>query len=257
MAAKISGCFLLLLALALTEQCLAAQWYLRAGGGYEWSLDADFHDRNPLSADPPALFGQGPGSDGRALGAYGDFGNFPALEVAVGTLPLQWLRTDLSLTYRPEMDYRGQANFLNVPGEQPVSAKAESWSAMVNLFLEIADLFHLDMGPFTPYVGGGLGVSYNHIDEMTYRFPGLTRHKISVTPSGSRMDFAWMTCVGTGLRLSKKLLLDLSYRYSDLGRMETDPGNMFMDIRPAGIEITGTSAPFRTHGFMMALRYDF
>ncbi len=249
--------FFVLLMLAVSAGSQAGQWYIRAGGGAEWSLHADFHDQDPYSTNPPALFGPGPGSDGRALGSYGDFGNFPVFEAAAGIQPLSWLRTDLSLAYRPEMDYAGQANFIKVPGEQPVSAEAKSWTTMINFFLEITNLVHLDLGALTPYVGGGLGLSYNHIGEITYRFPGLTKHKISITPSGSRVDFAYMACVGTGIRLSKKFLLDMSYRYSDLGRVETDPGNMFMDYLPAGIDIAGTSAPLRTHGFLMQLRYHF
>jgi len=155
------------------------------------------------------------------------------------------------------MNYNAQANFINVPGEQPVSAEAESWTATVNLFLEITNLFRLDLGAFLPYVGGGLGLSYNHIGHMTYHFPELTKHRISITPSGSRVDLAYMACAGTGIRLSKKFLLDISYRYSDLGRVETASGNMFMDSLPAGIEIAETSAPLRTHGFLVQLRYHF
>ena len=247
--------FFFLLAIGLSAQGQAAQWYMGAGAGYEWSLDADFHDEDSASTDPPALFGSGPGSDGRSLGAYGDFGNFAVFEVIAGVQPLKWLRADVSLAYRPQADYTAQANFINVPGEQPVDAEAESLTAMVNLFLEITELFHLDWGVFRPYVGGGIGLSYNQIGRMTYRFPGLTRHKLSVTPSGSRIDFAFKASVGTGIRLSEKLLLDISYRYSDLGRIETDSGNMFMDILPEGIDIGETSAPFRTHGFVVGFRY--
>ena len=249
--------FFFLLGIGFSAQSQAAQWYIGAGAGYEWSLNADFHDEDSGSADPPALFGSGPGSDGRSLGAYGDFGSLPGVEVAAGVQPLRWLRTDLSLAYRPGADYTAQANFINVPGGQPVDAEAESLATMINLFFEITELIHLDWGVFTPYLGGGVGLSYNQIGRMTYRFPGLTRHKLSVTPSGSRIDFAFKVSVGTGIRLSKNLLLDISYRYSDLGRIETDSGNMFMDILPDGIDIGETSAPFRTHGFVVGFRYLF
>ncbi len=92
---------------------------------------------------------------------------------------------------------------------------------------------------------------------MTYHFPGLSRHRISITPSGSGVDLAYTTCAGTGIRLSKRFLLDISYRYSDLGHVETASGNMFMDYLPAGVNIAETSAPLRTHGFLVQLRYHF
>jgi opacity protein-like surface antigen len=248
---------LLILVFVIAGQSHAAQWYVRGGMGYEWSHDADFHDDDPGSTDPPALFGQGPGRDGRHLGARGDFGGFPVFEIAVGAQPLSWLRTDLSLTYRPDMDYEGQANFLHVTGPQPVTGEAKSWTTMANLFIELTELAHVDLGVFTPYVGGGIGLSHNRIGRMTYRFPELTRHKISITPSGSRTDFAYMVAVGTGIRVAKKVVLDVSYRYSDLGRVETDRGNMYMDSLPSGIDIASTSAPLRTQGLMVTFRYLF
>ncbi len=241
--------------LAIPAQGRAAQWYIRAGGGVDWSTGADFHDQSGPAGEGAPLFGSGVGSDGRTLGAYGDFGSFPAFEIAAGVQPLTWLRTDLSLTYRMDMDYGGQANFRNVRGEQPVTADGESLTPMVNLFFEPASLAKLDLGIFIPYIGGGIGLSYNHIGPMTYRFPGLTRHKISVVPSGSRVDFAFMLTAGTGIRLSERFILDLSYRYSDLGRIATDSGNMYMDYLPGGVDILGTSAPLRTHGFLLGLRY--
>jgi opacity protein-like surface antigen len=130
-------------------------------------------------------------------------------------------------------------------------------SFMLNVFLELKEVLHLDLGRFSPYLGGGAGLAHNHIGKMTYQFPGLTRHKISITPSGSETDFAYMVAVGTGVRLSRSLVLDLSYRYSDLGRIRTESGNMYLDSLPGGIDIGETSAPLRTHGFMVGLRYNF
>lgn len=247
--------FVFLLMFFAVGQSWAIQWYIRGSMGVEWSSDADFHDRHCGSTNPPALFGCGKGRDGRSLGSYGDFGSFPVFELAAGAQPLNWLRTDLSLAYRPDMDYQGQANFINTPGKQPVTANAESWTVMANLFLEMAELAHLDLGVFKPYLGGGIGLSHNHIDRMTYRFPGLTRHRISITPSGSRTDFAYMVTAGTGIQVSERVILDISYRYSDLGRMETDRGNMYMDSLPSGIEIGPSSAPLRSHGFLLGLRF--
>ncbi len=247
--------FILLLVVAFPSGSLAAQWYFRAAAGLEQSLSTEFHDIDGGSVNPPALFGKGAGSDGRPIGAYGDFGTSPAFEAAVGIQPLDWIRTDLSLAYRPRLDFTGNANFRGVPGNQPVSGDGEAWTAMVNCFLEIPKLFKVETGIFMPYVGGGAGISYNHIGRMTYLFPGNTNHRISITPPGYSTDFAYMVTLGTGIRLSEGLILDISYRYSDLGRMKTDSGNMFMDTLPAGLEIAGTSARLQTHGVFLGFRY--
>jgi opacity protein-like surface antigen len=248
-------CLSCLLVLVFPSWSLGGQWYFRAGAGLERSLSAEFHDLDSGAANPPALFGKGTGSDGRPIGAYGDFGTIPAFEAAVGMQALDWLRTDISLAYRPKVDFSGEANFRNVPGSQPVTGEGEAWTAMVNGFLEIPKLFHLETGIFTPYIGGGVGFSYNHMGRMTYGFPGNANHKISITPPGTRTDFAYTAALGTGILVSKNVILDISYRYSDLGRMETDSGNMAMDTLPAGLEIAGTSARLRTHGPFLGFRY--
>ncbi len=236
----------------------AEGWYLRGTIGFEWSRAADFADTDSTSGNPPALFGTGPGNDGREIGAYGDFGRFPLGEAAFGRRLLPWLRSELAITYRPSMRYRGQANFRGVPGEQPVSAALDSLSGTVNLFLDVAGLCGADFGRFQPYVGGGVGVAHNRLSEMTYLFPGNSGpHKTTITPAGTNTDVAFMAGVGTGITLSERIVLDISYRYTDLGHVHTDPGKMYLDTRPEGVDIAETRAPLRTHGVFAGVRYLF
>ena len=239
----------------------AAGWYLRGAVGYEKSLAADFSDINCASTNPPSLFGCANGNNGQAIGAYGDFGHFPLVEAAVGRQLLPWLRADLSVAYRFNMDYDGNANFIppSVGYRQPVSAKVDSLSGMVNLFVDINGLLAgKKLWRFQPYVGGGAGFSYNRMGQMTFLFPDNTgAHKVSITPSGDRKDFAFMLAVGTGVILTEQLSLDIAYRYFDLGRVETSPGNMYMNHRPAGIAINGIESHLRTHGLTLGLRYQF
>jgi opacity protein-like surface antigen len=157
------------------------------------------------------------------------------------------------------MNYEGNANFLAVGVNQPVSAKADSITGMVSLFVDVNGLLAgRKLWRFQPYVGGGVGLSYNRIGQMTFRFPDNPgAHKVSVTPSGDRKDFALMLAVGTGIVLTERLSLDLAYRYFDLGRVETSPGNMFMDIIPQGIAVNNIEARLRTHGLAVGLRYHF
>ena len=235
----------------------AAGWYLRGGAGFEWGLAADFSDEDSAATNPPAYFGTGPGSDGRRIGAYGDFGRFPGLEAAVGRQLLPWLRAEFSITYRPDMQYRAQANFRGVPGEQPVSARADSLSGTANLFLDVAGLPGVRLGRFQPYLGGGLGIAHNWLGEMTYEFPGLAVHKVTVTPSGEKTDVAFLLTIGTGIVLTERVTLDVAYRYTDLGRVTTDPGTAYLNNVPAGIEIARTWAPLRSQGLFAGIRYLF
>ena len=93
---------------------------------------------------------------------------------------------------------------------------------------------------------------------MTYGFPANPgKHKITVTPSGEKTDVAFMVGVGTGIVLSKRIVLDLSYRYTDLGRVYTDAGKAYLNNIPAGIDIAETWAPLRSHGVFAGIRYLF
>ncbi|MEA3638820.1 MAG: outer membrane beta-barrel protein [Lamprobacter sp.] len=247
----------LLLGLGTTAKA-ADGWYIRAALGVEQSSDADFSDRNCASQQPAALFGCVKGDDGRPLGAYGDFGRSPLIEVALGKRLLSWLRTDLSLSYRFDSAYDGNANFLSVGTHEPVSADLKSWSGMVNAFVDLAPLIKADLGRFQPYVGAGAGIAYNELSEMTYRFPqNPYRHKLSVTPGGERTSFAYRFMAGTGIRLTDSLILDLSIAYSDLGKVGTDAGVMVMNHVPMGIPIDETETHLRTLGIHLGLRYAF
>ncbi|MHB8770126.1 MAG: outer membrane protein [Syntrophales bacterium] len=252
---KIVVCLAVILMLSFAAQAEAAGWYLRGAAGFEQGLAADFSDDDAAATN--ALFGVGPGSDGRGIHADGDFGTVLGLEAALGKQILPWLRAELALTYRPSMQYRAQANFRGVTGDQPVSARADSLSGTANLYLDVAGLPGVRLGRFQPYLGGGLGVARNWLGGMTYEFPGLATHKVTVTPGGSRTDVAFLATIGTGIVLTERLVLDVAYRYTDLGRVATDSGRMYLNHIPAGADVDGTWAPLRTHGLFAGVRYLF
>jgi opacity protein-like surface antigen len=247
---------LLLLSLCQAASVIAADVYVRASAGVDWLKNANFSDDK--DGVNPALFGDGTGTNGKPYGAYGDFDTYAFVEGAVGIRLQPWLRTEFSLAYRPDMHYSGQANFTGLTGPQPVSGGAESLSGLANLYLDINGLPGVSLGRFQPFVGGGIGFATNWLDEMTYRFPQLPpKHTYSIIPSGERTDLAFMLTAGTGFELTKHLILDLSYRYTDLGRAQTDVGTMQMDGSVTSLVIAGTSAPLRAHGMLMGLRYHF
>lgn len=251
--------FMLFSAFLFPVSGFADGWYVRGMLGYEWSRAANFSDNDCTSKNPPALFGCRNGNDGQQIGAYGDFGHFPVAEAAVGRKLLPWLRADLALAYRFNMEYEGNANFLSAGPNQPVSAKADSVSGMVNLFVDLNGFLPgKKLWRFQPYVGGGAGLAYNRINQMTFMFPDNPgAHKVSITPSGDRKDFAFMLAVGTGIVLTENLILDIAYRYFDLGHVGTSSGNMNMDTIPAGIAINDIEARLRVHGPALGLRYNF
>lgn len=242
------------LAVTLSAHPAAAEWYLRAGLGFDWSRDADFRDRNCAAVQPPALFGCGRGQDGRPLGARGDFGESLSYELAVGLRALDFLRLEAGVSYRPEARYTGEANFLGVQGPQPVAAKLDSLTGLLVGYIDLPGL-----GMATPFLGGGIGATRHDISPVTYRFPGLGAEASTVIQGGTTTSFSYMLAGGAALPLSERLTLDVGYRYLDLGKVKTEPGPATITRRTfsRSLDIAGTEKDFRSHGLSATVRLGF
>ena len=255
------------LALALAAGNAAAgelRPYLRGLVGYDWSRDASFEDADCSSTSPAALFGCGAGEDGDTLGAYGDFGASPLFEVAAGLEVTNYFRVEAALDYRPSLAFEGNANFRSSGSDQPVSGDVNQWGAMGFAYLEPLAALGI-AAPVRPFVGLGLGVSRNEISRMTYEFPDLHQPAYSITQGGTTTSFAWAATAGLGYDVSDSLTLELAWRYSDLGEVETDDGNLYSERyskrqgRPIqfDIPIGETKANLTTQGVTLSARWRF
>lgn len=255
--------------LALALACGAAtageiRPYLRGLVGYDWSLDANFEDAECSSTAPAALFGCGAGEDGDTLGASGDFGASPLFEVAAGLEVTDYFRVEAAFDYRPSLAFDGNANFLFSGRDQPVSGDVTQWGVMGFAYLEPLAALGIE-APVRPFVGLGLGVSRNEISRMTYEFPDLRQPAYSITQGGTTTDFAWAATAGLGYDVSDSLTLEIAWRYSDLGEVETDEGNLYSERyskkqdRPIqfDIPIGETKANLTTQGVTVSARWRF
>jgi opacity protein-like surface antigen len=229
-------------------------FYGRLGVGVDWPESSSYSDTNCASTDPPALFGCVNGDDGQRLGAYGDFEATPVLDAAVGYRLNDWLRAEALLSWRPDMDFSGQSNFIGAGANQPVSGSVSSVAGFGVAYVDLPRI-----GKVRPFLGAGLGVAHNRMGAMTYAFPALSANATTTTPGGSSSALAYLLTAGISMPLGDRLDLDLAYRYSDLGSVQTDAGQATV-VRSSGsrsIAIGSTSADLRSHGVMLSLRYAF
>jgi opacity protein-like surface antigen len=79
-----------------------------------------------------------------------------------------------------------------------------------------------------PYIGGGVGWANNQLGTVTYARTSIN--------GGTINNFAWNVGVGVGFEISKGMILDVGYRYVDLGklRLDTQPALGFADYSAAG-----------------------
>lgn len=132
--------------------------------------------------------------------------------------------TDYPVRVEVEYLYHGEGKFSKGPrvfqygGTSHVFShdfKTKAHSLMLNAFYDI----NID-SIITPYVGGGLGLSYIKSD-YTASISGNTNDAFSL--SNHDWDFAWNVGGGISYAIDNQMALDVGYRYFDLGTAE--PGS--------------------------------
>ncbi|MCP4381172.1 MAG: outer membrane beta-barrel protein [Hyphomicrobiales bacterium] len=234
--------------------------YFRLGLGAAITGDTSFKDGDCASTDPAALFGCGPGSNGRPLGAYGDFGTSELIDFGFGAWFSDWLRAEATLSYRPGLAFTGHANFLTIPAKsQPVGADVESLSMMASGYLYPGPLFGIDSGRASPFLSAGLGVARNHTDKMVYRFPTLGADSVTITQPGSSTELAWSVGAGLDVDVARNLVASFAYRFSHLGDVRTNRGDarIVRSTFDVDIPVGKTRAPLVAHELFFSLRYQF
>lgn len=178
-----------------------------------------------------------------------DFGNLRGAFSIGGGIGYQinkYLRADLTADYLFSSRFTGQTT--GTCGGVPCSSvDVSSYSA----FLMLANAY-VDLGNwhgFTPYVGAGIGGAFVKWADLRNTVGGIT----TVHEGSKNMRFAWALMAGTSYCLTKRLKLDVGYRFTRIhgGRMfelapTTGPG--------AG---PGFDRGFNIHEGRAGLRYQF
>jgi opacity protein-like surface antigen len=152
-----------------------------------------------------------------------------------------WLRSDLTLDYRKTISAAGQGASkqctTGLYGSPPIDSETvyddctpyyassiRRWDLMANLYADIGTWYGI-----TPYIGGGVGLSLTRATSSShwYMSNGNPYH---VTTDGFyfnwdtynsdlRYQFAWALMAGVSYPLMDHLLIDVGYRYINLGTL--------------------------------------
>jgi opacity protein-like surface antigen len=134
-----------------------------------------------------------------------------------------WLRGDLTAQYRTAVNLRGTGNVnglwaVGVTGDAYAQLQASVSSAvfMANGYVDIGSQWGI-----TPYVGVGLGTSYNMFQggHQINTIPTAGGNQITTGNYGdkSSWDFAWALHAGLTYDVSDRLKIDAGYSYLNLG----------------------------------------
>lgn len=178
--------------------------YVRVDGGYSW------HDEPEVTKN-----------HGIAFGEQDDETWF--VEGGIGCQVTPYFRADIRVGYRDDIQLETKFNDLD--------AKLEAYTAMVSGYWDITK-----WNGFTPYVGAGIGVSYNNLHDIN--LPAAQN-------SNGRVDFAYQLMAGVSYDITPNLTVDAGYRYIDLGKAKAKGAD---PIKVDNLE---------SHDFRVGLRYNF
>ena len=212
---------------------IAGPCYFRSDIGYSWG-------RN----DASALY-VGNAADPVVRGE--DLGNTHLIEGGLGCgMGSRGFRAEMVLGMRGDRKFNGDVDIVVGPGpvDPPIHTHLKTYTMMFNAYKDLGKY-----GNVTPYLGAGVGVAYHIVDETYFTGnPNLTNRI-----EGNRdIAFAWSLMAGIGYQLSDRAILDVGYRYLDLGEAETGRVDNAGFVNPR-VELDDLAS----HEIKVGLRYHF
>ncbi|MHA1523808.1 MAG: outer membrane protein, partial [Alphaproteobacteria bacterium] len=171
----------------------APAYYARIDCSYAFMVKPDMYVSNPETHFVQKNGGRITHGDGWACG------------VGVGHQFGQYFRADVTLEYRGPFEVEGIRDPL-VGGSIGQKTDIQSLVTMFNGYVDLGTY-----GGFTPYLGAGIGVAYNMMDDVLLPQTGFE------TLGANNFSFAWALMAGTSYDLTDRLALDAGYRYIDYG----------------------------------------
>ena len=186
------------------------------------------------------------------------------------------LRVQLEFGMARRLDWRGNANYRASGERQPSEATLDTRQFLLVGFHDFPGWEIATGRQAQPFLGAGLGITDYRLGGYVQRFPepddpqGSLRRgpggevPFTALPGGRGRNFTWMLTAGIAIAVGGRTHLDLSYRYTDAGKIRTDVGDIAIvrygedgARREIPVRIDETSAAYRTHALLAALRFEF
>jgi opacity protein-like surface antigen len=148
----------------------------------------------------------------------GGFTSAPFFGGGIGYAWNEWLRFDVTVEYRGKADFHALDRFFNTGtalfNTNQYSASKSEWVALVNGYLDLGTWWCI-----TPFIGAGAGVAYNKIEH--FRDVNVIAAGGGWADAGTKANFAWALHAGAAYKVTPGFVVELSYRYLNLGKAET------------------------------------
>jgi opacity protein-like surface antigen len=155
------------------------------------------------------------------------FDSAPFFGVGLGYQLNNWLRFDVTGEYRANAHFHGQqvATFGGIILPDDYHASKSEWLFLANAYVDLGTWWCV-----TPFVGAGVGGSYNKISSFTdigATQVGATILSTTYGNDASKFNFAWAVYAGLAYQVTPSFTVELAYRYLNLGSATTGPTNSF------------------------------
>lgn len=212
---------------------------------------------------------------GQSLFDAGAFNTGLQVHLAAGIRLRSGFRAQLEAGLPRVFDWRGNTNYRNAGKRQPSEATLDTWQLVLTGLYDLPGWSLGASRTARPYVGAGAGVTGYQVSGYVQRFPdpddpdGYLRRgpggeiPFTAVPDGKGRTFAWTLTAGIAVPVLDNAYLDLSYRYTNTGEIETDVADVtIVRYRADGtrreivVPINATKVDHRTHTLAMSLRFD-
>lgn len=203
--------------------------YIKVEGGYSISQKENFKVDSPYSgwdgvnpADPNFKAGN---DDFK-----GRIGNSALYGFGLGYRFNDMFRADLSYHQRDNFKYEKifsgvVDNTTGIPYSYDRTHNMKSKTLTLNGYVDLARVLCLTHSFVSPYVGAGLGVSWNTLrDAVTVRSNALNAfaaETFAPINSKTKTSFTWNVTLGSTFKVSRNFDIDFGYRFADLGKFES------------------------------------
>ena len=173
-----------------------------------------------------------------------DFSSSPFVGVGLGYKFNDHFRVDVTGEYRGAASFNGLQIYTNanaaLDGTDEYTAKKSELTFLANAYWDITTWRGI-----TPFVGAGIGASYNTISGFTD--VNTPQSGVAYGATASQLSLAWALYAGLDYQVTPNLTIEAAYRYINLGNAHS--GDL--------IDYLGGNAEYNPEGFRGLTSHDF
>ena len=143
-----------------------------------------------------------------------DIKSSPLFGIGLGWQARHWLRFDLTGEYRGDAIFVGADTFTGFGFTNEYTADIKSWLGLANAYIDMGNWCG-----FTPYIGAGIGFASLSVEGM--KDINVPNDGAAFGSDHTSTNFAWAIHAGVSYDVTPQMVVDLAYRYSDLGSAQS------------------------------------